>query len=941
MLRVNAKTILCRLLKLNVGSCKYLSRHYAIDDVVYGLTNEEIHLRKTIFNLVQKELAPKAQEIDKRNNFDEIRTFWKKLGDIGALGILANPDYGGTGGTYLDQVIILEEIARGSGAISGSYASHANLCVCQISRHGTEEQKRKYLPKLCSGEHIGALAMSEVGAGSDVVSMKLTAKKDGDYYILNGSKFWITNGPDADVLVVYAKTDINTKSPQHGISTFLVEKTFEGFSTGRKLDKLGLRGSNTSELVFENCRVPKENLMGKENNGIYVLMSGLDVERLVLGGMPVGLMQAACDEAFYYAHQRKQFGKRIGEFQMIQDKLAKMYTTLSASRSYLYSVARACDKNHINSKDCAGVFMVTAENGTRVALDAIQILATLCSEVSTREYEERMEILSKIHTHWQKHEQVVVGTPIETYEIPNNYDEPDQQLANSENIIDAPVAHSQNDEQVVVSTSIENYEIPNNYDEPDQQLANSENIMNAPVETNEVQGNKDTQTQAQQLENEKQEQDSLENIYLPVKVNMVMLKVNWKTSLCRFLNSIKSHISSCRYLSKHYAVDDVIYGLTNEEIQLRNTMFDFVQKELAPKAQEIDKTNNFDNLRAFWRKLGDIGALGITVGPTYGGTGGTYLDQVIILEEIARSSGGIATSYGAHTSLCISQISRHGTEEQKRKYLPKLCSGEYIGALAMTEVSAGSDIVAMKLTAKKDGDYYLLNGGKFCITNGPDADVAVVYAKTDVNSSPKYGISTFLVDKNFEGYSTGKKLDKLGMRGSHTSELIFENCKVPKENLLGKENRGVYVLMSSLDLERLLFSGIPVGLMQAACDEAFHYAHQQKQFGKRIGEFQMIQDKLAKMYTRLSASRSYLYLVARACDKNYINSKDCAGVFMVTAKNGTRVASDAIQILGANGYINDYPTGRVLRDIKACEIAGGTMEIRKLVIGRALNAEYS
>ncbi|CAH1974711.1 unnamed protein product, partial [Acanthoscelides obtectus] len=358
----------------NIVLSRSVSQHYPIDEHIFGLTDDQIQLREAIFGFVQKELAPIANEIDKKNNFENIRQFWRKLGDLGTLGITVNEEYGGTGGSYLDHVVIMEEISRACGAIALSYGAHSNLCVNQIHRNGTEAQKQKYLPKLCSGEYMGALAMSEPGSGSDVVSMKLRADKQGDYYVLNGNKFWITNGPDADVLVVYAKTNPKASKPQHGISAFLVEKSLEGFSTGQKLDKLGMRGSNTCELIFEDCKVPKENLLGTENKGVYVLMSGLDLERLVLAGGPVGLMQAACDIAFSYAHIRKQFNTRIGEFQLIQGKLADMYTTLGACRSYLYSVARACDKKKVNSKDCAGVILYCAEKATQMALDAIQIL---------------------------------------------------------------------------------------------------------------------------------------------------------------------------------------------------------------------------------------------------------------------------------------------------------------------------------------------------------------------------------------------------------------------------------------------------------------------------------------------------------------------------------------------------------------------------------------
>ncbi|XP_026739762.1 isovaleryl-CoA dehydrogenase, mitochondrial [Trichoplusia ni] len=391
----------------------------------------------------------------------------------------------------------------------------------------------------------------------------------------------------------------------------------------------------------------------------------------------------------------------------------------------------------------------------------------------------------------------------------------------------------------------------------------------------------------------------------------------------------------------YYPIDEHVFGLSSEQQQLRKSVFDFAQKELAPHAAQIDKDNNFPGLRDFWKKCGEMGLLGITANPDFGGTGGKYSDHCVIMEELSRAAGGIALSYGAHSNLCVNQINRNGTDEQKAKYLPKLCSGEHIGALAMSEPGAGSDVVSMKLRADKKGDYYVLNGNKFWITNGPDADVLVVYAKTDpANSKPQHGISAFLIEKGFPGFTTAQKLDKLGMRGSNTCELVFEDCKVPAKNILGEVNKGVYVLMSGLDLERLVLAAGPVGLMQAAIDTAFQYAHTRKQFGKSIGEFQLLQGKMADMYTTLSACRSYLYNVAKACDEGHVNSKDCAGVILYCAEKATQVALDAIQILGGNGYINDYPTGRLLRDAKLYEIGAGTSEVRRMLIGRALNSEY-
>ncbi|XP_043839562.1 isovaleryl-CoA dehydrogenase, mitochondrial isoform X1 [Dromiciops gliroides] len=384
-----------------------------------------------------------------------------------------------------------------------------------------------------------------------------------------------------------------------------------------------------------------------------------------------------------------------------------------------------------------------------------------------------------------------------------------------------------------------------------------------------------------------------------------------------------------------------INRLNEEQKQLRQTMFKFLQQHLAPKAHEIDQTNEFKDLREFWKQLGNLGVLGITAPAEYGGAGLGYLDHVLVMEEISRASASVGLSYGAHSNLCVNQLVRNGNEAQKEKYLPKLISGEHIGALAMSEPNAGSDVVSMKLKAEKKGDYYFLNGTKFWITNGPDADVVIVYAKTDMSAVPvSQGITAFIVEKGMPGFSTSKKLDKLGMRGSNTCELVFENCKVPVSNVLGHLNKGVYVLMSGLDLERLVLSGGPLGIMQAVLDHTIPYLHVREAFGQKIGHFQLMQGKMADMYTRLATSRHYIYNVAKACDDGLHTPKDCASAILYAAESATQVALDGIQCLGGNGYINDFPMGRFLRDAKLYEIGAGTSEIRRLVIGRAFNEAF-
>nr|XP_056707206.1 isovaleryl-CoA dehydrogenase, mitochondrial isoform X1 [Euleptes europaea] len=330
-----------------------------LDDTVNGLSEEQQQLRQTMIKFCQEHLAPKAQEIDQQNEFKGMRDFWKKLGELGVLGITAPVEYGGSGMGYLDHVLVMEEISRVSAAVGLSYGAHSNLCINQLVRNGNEAQKEKYLPKLISGEHVGALAMSEANSGSDVVSMKLRADKEGDYFVLNGNKFWITNGPDADVLIVYAKTNANTVPASQGITAFIVEKGTPGFSTAQKLDKLGMRGSNTCELVFEDCKIRAENVLGQLNKGVYVLMSGLDLERLVLCGGPLGIMQAVLDHALPYLHVREAFGQKIGYFQLMQGKMADMYTRLMACRQYTYNVAKACDQGHLNAKVEMATSMIT------------------------------------------------------------------------------------------------------------------------------------------------------------------------------------------------------------------------------------------------------------------------------------------------------------------------------------------------------------------------------------------------------------------------------------------------------------------------------------------------------------------------------------------------------------------------------------------------------
>src|SRR5690348_6438416 len=375
------------------------------------------------------------------------------------------------------------------------------------------------------------------------------------------------------------------------------------------------------------------------------------------------------------------------------------------------------------------------------------------------------------------------------------------------------------------------------------------------------------------------------------------------------------------------------FGLGSDTEMLRDTVRDFAQEKIAPRAAEIDASNSFP--RDLWPQLGALGLLGITVEEEWGGAGLGYLAHCVAMEEISRSSAAVGLSYGAHSNLCVNQIRRNGSDEQRRRYLPKLISGEQVGALAMSEPGAGSDVVSMRTRADRKGDRYILNGSKMWITNGPLADTMVVYAKTDRTAGAR-GITAFIVEKGFKGFAPAQKLDKLGMRGSDTSELVFTDCEVPEENVLGAVGNGVNVLMSGLDYERVVLAAGPLGIMQACMDVVLPYVHERKQFGQPIGEFQIMQAKIADMYVTMNASKAYVYAVARACDEGRTTREDAAGAILYAAENATKLALDAIQCLGGNGYINEFPTGRLLRDAKLYEIGAGTSEIRRMLIGREL-----
>ncbi|KAG9318639.1 acyl-CoA dehydrogenase/oxidase [Chiua virens] len=403
----------------------------------------------------------------------------------------------------------------------------------------------------------------------------------------------------------------------------------------------------------------------------------------------------------------------------------------------------------------------------------------------------------------------------------------------------------------------------------------------------------------------------------------------------RWTRLVRPSCLSTRRHASTYNAD--IAGLSDEQAEFRNAVSEFAQREIAPRAADIDRSNTFP--ADVWEKLGDMGLLGVTVSQQYGGLDLGYFHHTLAMEELSRASGSVALSYGAHSNLCVNQIRRHGTEAQKAKYLPDLVSGKKVGSLAMSEPGSGSDVVSMSLRADKIDGGWRLNGNKFWITNGPTASTLVVYAKTAPELGSR-GITTFIIEKGFKGFSTHQKLDKFGMRGSDTCELVFENCEVPEENVLGQVNKGVGVLMSGLDLERLVLSGGPLGLMQASFDYAVEYVHQRKQFGRPVGTFQLMQAKIADMYTKINASRSYVYAVAKACDRGHVSRRDCAGAILYSTDRAIEVAMEGMQCLGGNGYINEYPMGRILRDARLYAVGAGTQEIRRMLIGRDFNEQF-
>ncbi|WRT63271.1 uncharacterized protein IL334_000174 [Kwoniella shivajii] len=417
-----------------------------------------------------------------------------------------------------------------------------------------------------------------------------------------------------------------------------------------------------------------------------------------------------------------------------------------------------------------------------------------------------------------------------------------------------------------------------------------------------------------------------------------MIRTGSRSVIIHYASHLRIDVNHFRWARQYSSYNVAVAGLTESQEEFRNVVHDFAQKEIAPRAEEIDRTNNLPN--DIFPKLGEMGLLGVTVPEKWGGLGLGYLEHTIAMEELSRASASIGLSYGAHSNLLVNQLVRWGTDAQKEKYLPPLLTGEHIGSLAMSEPNAGSDVVSMRTKAELSDGKWVLNGSKCWITNAPVSSTFLIYAKSDTAVAPSKGMTAFLVERGFRGFEVGEKLDKFGMRGSPTAELFFDNVEIPEENVLGKVGKGASVLMSGLDLERLVLSGGPLGIMQAALDLALDYTHERSQFGKKIGTFQLMQGKLADMYTKLSASRAYVYAVARACDAGKVSRQDCAGAILYSSDRAVEVALQAQQCLGGNGYINDYAAGRLLRDSRLYTVGAGTQEIRRMLIGRGFNEVY-
>ncbi len=765
-------------------------------DTYFDLTDEQRRLRRVLLEFSQQELAPHAAEMDRKGEWRW--DLWRKLGEMGLLGLALPEEYGGAGASALTTAVAMEAVAEG-GADAGlllSWGAHLIICAVPIWKMGTEAQRRKYLPRLATGEWVGALALTEPNAGSDAASLQTTAIRHGDVYVLNGTKMFITNGPIADVMVVLAVTD--RERGRNGISAFIVEKGFPGFSVGRALDKLGHRASPTSELVFTDCEVPAENLLGLEGRGFVELGKlTLEWERAVLIAPSIGSLARLLQESARYAQERVQFGQPIANFQAIRHKLADMQVNLEAARLLIYRAAWLKDQDIPAPLEAAEAKLVTGRAIVHGALEAVQI-----------------------HGGYG----YITEFPVE------------QGLRN------AKLA-----------------EIGGGTSEVQQLIISHETLRGAPSQG---------------------------------------------------------------------------YPLTEEQRATWEAMRRFAEREIAPHAGELDAGASLlaDNLR----KLAEFGYLGMEFPPEYGGAGLDCVTSTLAGEALASACPATCLSAGASTILCGYPILRFGTQAQRERYLPRLASGEWLGALGLTEPDAGSDVAGIRARAVPSDGGWVLNGTKTFITNGPIADVVVVLAWTDPDRGPKEGMTAFLVEKGTPGFSAGPPLDKLGVRGSPTSELVFQDCWVPNENVLGYVGQGFPLVMQTLERGRIGMAAWSVGIAQACLDEAVKYAQERRAFRRPIADFQAIRFKLAELRTAVDTARLLTLRAAWLKDQGRPFGVEAAIAKLYASRAATLCAHEAVQIHGGYGYIREYPVERLYRDARLAEIGEGTSEIQRNIIAEAV-----
>lgn len=769
-----------------------------MEDTFFDLSQEQRFFYRTLYDFSKKHLAPYAAELDQRGEWSW--EGWEKLSEMGLLGLPLPEEYGGSAASALTTITAFEAIGA-AGADSGlllSWGAHLVICAVPIWKLGTPEQKAKYLPKLATGEWVGALGLTEPNSGSDAGAggLQTRAVRDGDQWVLNGRKWFITNGSIARVIIVIAVTD--PERGRDGVTAFLVDTDTPGFSAGKPLDKMGNRSSPTTELMFDDCRVPHHNILGGEGNGLKVVGKLiLEWERSVLMGPILGGLYHNMAQALKYAQEREQFGQPIAEFQAIRHKLADMVVDLEASRLLLWRAAWLKDQDLPAAVEAAQGKLYVAEAGMRTALEAVQI-----------------------HGGYGYVKEFAV------------------ERGPRDNKLAAIGAGTSEMQRLIISHGV---------------------LKGAPPAG---------------------------------------------------------------------------YPLTEDQQTFWKVARDFMQKRIAPHAARLDEAGEFshDNLKA----LAEFGYLGLTLPQAYGGSAAGQVTGVLIGEELARACASTSLSVGASSGLFGNPINMFGSAAQKSKYLPKIISGEWIGGFGLTEPGGGSDVAAIRTRAVRDGDTWVLNGSKMFITNGPIGDVFVVLARTEPANGSKSDMTVFIVERTAPGFSTGKPLDKLGCRASPTSELVFDNCRVPHENVLGEIGQGFKIMMQVLDYGRVGFSTWCYGVAQACLDEAVKYAHQREAFGQPIANYQAIRFKIADMRTAIDTARLLTLRAAWLLDQGRTATLAASVAKVVASQAATLCAHHGLQIHGGYGYIKEFAIERLYRDARLAEIGEGTTEIQKDIIAKIL-----